>query len=60
VQGLPGCLPWGMILTFMNDYLAQVCVPTSKGLAFSQLRIFRICYGFEVLLIHNESLQPSI
>jgi predicted MFS family arabinose efflux permease len=22
-QGLPGCLPWGMLLTFLNDYLAQ-------------------------------------
>ena len=27
-QGLPGCLPWGMLLTFLNDYLAQ-----EKGLA---------------------------
>ncbi len=23
LQGLPGCLPWGMLLTFLNDYLAQ-------------------------------------
>lgn len=22
-QGLPGCLPWGMLLTFLNDYLSQ-------------------------------------
>lgn len=29
-QGLPGCLPWGMLLTFLNDYLAQ-----EKGLAVS-------------------------
>jgi len=29
-QGLPGCLPWGMLLTFLNDYLAQ-----NKGLAVS-------------------------
>ena len=29
-QGLPGCLPWGMLLTFLNDYLAQ-----EKGLAIS-------------------------
>ena len=29
-QGLPGCLPWGMLLTFLNDYLAQ-----EKDLAIS-------------------------
>jgi len=29
-QGLPGCLPWGMLLTFLNDYLAQ-----NKGLSVS-------------------------
>lgn len=29
-QGLPGCLPWGMLLTFLNDYLAQ-----EKGLSVS-------------------------
>lgn len=28
MQGLFGCLPWGMILTFLNDYLSQ-----NKGLA---------------------------
>ena len=22
-QGLPGSLPWGVILTYLNDYLAQ-------------------------------------
>jgi predicted MFS family arabinose efflux permease len=27
-QGLFGCLPWGMLLTFMNDYLSQ-----NKGLS---------------------------
>ena len=29
-QGLFGCLPWGMLLTFLNDYLAQ-----EKGLTVS-------------------------
>jgi hypothetical protein len=29
-QGLFGCLPWGMLLTFLNDYLAQ-----NKGLGVS-------------------------
>ena len=28
VQGLFGCLPWGMLLTFLNDYLSQ-----NKGLS---------------------------
>lgn len=28
LQGLPGCLPWGILLTFMNDFLAQ-----NKGLS---------------------------
>ena len=28
VQGLPGCLPWGMFLTFFNDFLSQ-----QKGLS---------------------------
>lgn len=23
LQGLPGCLPWGILLTFLNDFLAQ-------------------------------------
>ncbi len=23
VQGLPGSLPWGMIMTFLNDYFQQ-------------------------------------
>ena len=27
-QGLPGCLPWGMFLTFFNDFLSQ-----QKGLS---------------------------
>ena len=28
MQGLPGCLPWGMFLTFFNDFLSQ-----QKGLS---------------------------
>ena len=23
MQGLPGCLPWGMLLVYFNDFLAQ-------------------------------------
>jgi len=36
-QGLPGCLPWGMLLTFLNDYLAQ-----EKGLAVASASISTI------------------
>ena len=28
IQGLPGCLPWGVLLTYLTDYLAQ-----NKGLS---------------------------
>ena len=41
LQGLPGCLPWGMILTFMNDYLAQV---RARACA---------CAGLEVQEVHE-------
>ena len=23
-QGIPGCLPWGVLNTYLNDFLAQV------------------------------------
>lgn len=29
MQGLPGCLPWGIILIYLNDFLA---IPSGKGL----------------------------
>ncbi len=25
LQGAPGCIPWGIVNTFLNDYLAQDC-----------------------------------
>jgi predicted MFS family arabinose efflux permease len=34
-QGLFGCLPWGMLLTFLNDYLAQeksLSIPSSTSI----------------------------
>lgn len=34
MQGLFGCLPWGMLLTFLNDYLSQnkgLTVPTATA-----------------------------
>lgn len=45
IQGLFGCLPWGVLLTYLTDYLAQnkgLSVPTATVvrpllLAFSQL-----------------------
>lgn len=39
-QGLPGCLPWGMLLTFLNDYLAQ-----DKGLSISTATSLVLCIG---------------
>lgn len=24
LQGIPGCLPWGVLSTYLNDFLAQV------------------------------------
>lgn len=39
-QGLPGCLPWGMLLTFLNDYLAQ-----DKGLSISSATSLVLCIG---------------
>ena len=41
-QGLPGCLPWGMILTFMNDFLAQVRVWEQPGVQ-SKLNACKQC-----------------
>lgn len=40
VQGLPGCLPWGMVLTFMNDFLAQ-----DKGLSVSTATTLVLAVG---------------
>ena len=25
LQGLPGCLPWGLVYVFLNDYLSNDC-----------------------------------
>lgn len=27
LQGIPGCLPWSVIMVFLNDYLTQVAQP---------------------------------
>ena len=39
-QGLPGCLPWGMLLTFLNDYLAQ-----DKGLTVATATTIVLAVG---------------
>lgn len=39
-QGLFGCLPWGMLLTFLNDYLAQ-----EKGLSVSSATSLVLAIG---------------
>lgn len=39
-QGLPGCLPWGMLLTFLNDYLAQ-----NKGLSVATATTIILAIG---------------
>ena len=36
-QGLPGCLPWGMFLTFFNDFLSQ-----QKGLSVPVATMVRV------------------
>jgi len=37
-QGLPGCLPWGMLLVFFNDFLAQ-----QKGFSVPAATLVRKC-----------------
>lgn len=34
VQGLPGCLPWGVLLTYLTDFLAQ-----NKGLTVEKATV---------------------
>jgi predicted MFS family arabinose efflux permease len=49
LQGLPGCLPWGVMLTYMNDFLAK-----QKGLSVREatmvLLVFGLSGGFGVLV----------
>ncbi|KAI3438564.1 hypothetical protein D9Q98_000991 [Chlorella vulgaris] len=40
MQGLFGCLPWGMILVFLNDFLAQ-----NKGLSVQQSTFVLLVLG---------------
>lgn len=40
LQGLFGCLPWGMILVFLNDYLSQ-----DKSLTVQQATLVLLVLG---------------
>lgn len=50
IQGAPGCIPWGIINTFLNDYLSEDCgfsvqAATSYILLFGIGNFFGICIG---------------
>ena len=38
LQGLPGSLPWGVLLTFLNDFLSQ-----HKNMSIAQATWVRCC-----------------
>jgi MFS family permease len=40
LQGLPGCLPWGMIGVYLNDYLSS-----TRGLSVSAATIVLTCFN---------------
>ena len=40
LQGLPGCVPWGMIYTFMNDYLSS-----DRGFTVQQATLAILIFG---------------
>jgi predicted MFS family arabinose efflux permease len=40
LQGLPGCLPWGVMLTYMNDFLAR-----QKGLSVREATMVLLVFG---------------
>lgn len=44
-QGFPGCLPWGMIYTFMNDYLSE-----DRGMTVQGATGVLTCFGIGGLL----------
>ena len=39
-QGIPGCVPWGMIYTFLNDYFSD-----ARGLSVSQATLTLTIFG---------------
>ncbi len=40
VQGLPGCLPWGMVYVFLNDYLSS-----DRGMSVQAATLALTCFG---------------
>ena len=40
VQGIPGCVPWGVIISYFNDYLAQ-----EKGLTVQEATEVMVVFG---------------
>lgn len=40
VQGLPGCVPWGVIYVYFNDFLAQ-----EKGMAIQDAAVVMVVFG---------------
>ena len=41
VQGIPGCVPWGVIIAYFNDFLAQ-----EKGLSVQAATEVMVVFGF--------------
>lgn len=41
LQGIPGCLPWGIINTYLNDYLSS-----DRGLSVEGATLFVLVFGF--------------
>lgn len=40
IQGFPGCLPWGMIIVFLNDFLSN-----DKGMSVEAATAVLTCFG---------------
>ena len=40
VQGFPGCIPWGMIIVFLNDFLSN-----DKGMSVEAATAVLTCFG---------------
>ena len=45
VQGIPGCLPWGLVAVFMSDYLSDDC-----GLSVESATIVVSMFGIGAFL----------
>lgn len=45
LQGVPGCIPWGIVNTFLNDYLSQ-----NQGMSIAGATTTTLFFGFGVFL----------